>query len=312
MSSLKKKTSLFYCKCLGIATVSFLSYQPDLIAQNVYPTSGNVGIGTTVPGYPLDVQTTNYWAARFKNSAVTGDRTVLVDLQNGDATPTTWRLSVGGTGNGLGINDGQFYLERAGLRPSMTISKWGNVGIGVENPGYVLDVAGRARFRSGNGTAGFWLNNTANTAERSFYGMANDNLVGIYGSGGCGWGMVMDVNNGSVAIGSTNANPAYKLSVNGSIRAKEVVVESGWADFVFENDYKLMPLVEVENYIKNNKHLPNVPSALEVKENGVKVGEIEATLLQKIEELTLYAIESKKQVDALQNKIKVLETSNVK
>lgn len=97
------------------------------------------------------------------------------------------------------------------------------------------------------------------------------------------------------------------LSVDGLILAKEVRVAvsttTHWADYVFENNYKLKSLYEVEEYIKKHKHLPNVPSAEDVTKNGIDMLEMNATLLKKIEELTLYTIELKKQLDAQQKVI---------
>jgi hypothetical protein len=109
---------------------------------------------------------------------------------------------------------------------------------------------------------------------------------------------------GSIGIGTTlTANPNnYKLAVNGLIGAKEVKVENTsatWPDYVFATDYKLKPLAELEQYINENKHLPEVPSAEEVAEKGHALGEMNALLLKKVEELTLYIIELKKEVDAL-------------
>ena len=107
--------------------------------------------------------------------------------------------------------------------------------------------------------------------------------------------------NGNVGIGESN--PQYKLSVNGTIKAKEVRVElTGWSDFVFDKDYNLKSLTEVENFIKDNGHLPAIPSEKEVLEQGISVGEINSKLLQKIEELTLYIIEMKKEINELKNK----------
>ncbi|RMF60082.1 MAG: hypothetical protein D6748_04875 [Calditrichaeota bacterium] len=105
---------------------------------------------------------------------------------------------------------------------------------------------------------------------------------------------------GNVGIGTTSPSPSYKLSVLGKIRAEEIVVETGWSDFVFEDDYRLMPLKEVEQHIKAHKHLPGIPSADEVAANGVSVGEMQAKLLQKVEELTLYVIEQNKAINQLQ------------
>lgn len=103
--------------------------------------------------------------------------------------------------------------------------------------------------------------------------------------------------NGNVGIGTTN--PTYKLSVNGNIRSKEVVVENGWADYVFNDDYRLKPLAEVEEFIRANKHLPNIPSAAEIEKNGLQLGETQKKMMEKIEELTLYVIELKKEIELL-------------
>jgi hypothetical protein len=83
-------------------------------------------------------------------------------------------------------------------------------------------------------------------------------------------------------------------------------VESGWADFVFKPDYQLKPLAEVEQFISTNGHLPEVPTAKEVEQNGVNIGEMNAKLLQKVEELTLYVIELNKANRRCNEKIKQL------
>ena len=97
---------------------------------------------------------------------------------------------------------------------------------------------------------------------------------------------------------------SYKLSVNGKVWAHAVKVYTDWADYVFENTYKLPTLTEVEDYIKENGHLKDMPSAAEVEENGIELGEMNKLLLQKIEELTLYTIQLKKDIEELQSKIK--------
>lgn len=75
--------------------------------------------------------------------------------------------------------------------------------------------------------------------------------------------------------------------------------ETRWADKVFEKDYALMPLQEVSSFVNENKHLPNVPSAKEVVEQGVSVNEMVSKLLEKVEELTLYTIQQQAEIDAL-------------
>ena len=105
---------------------------------------------------------------------------------------------------------------------------------------------------------------------------------------------------GNVGIGT--AKPKHKLSVNGTIQSKEVIVTTlatDWPDHVFEAEYKLTSLEELESYVKREKHLPGVPSANEIDEEGIKVGEMNALLLQKVEELTLYVIELEKQIKEL-------------
>jgi septal ring factor EnvC (AmiA/AmiB activator) len=91
------------------------------------------------------------------------------------------------------------------------------------------------------------------------------------------------------------------LSVAGNVLAEEVIVkpQSEWADHVFEPDYDLPTLEDVSSFIKEEGHLPNIPSAEAVEQNGLRLGEMDATLLQKVEELTLYAIEQKERADSL-------------
>ncbi|WP_281923955.1 hypothetical protein [Flavobacterium collinsii] len=95
--------------------------------------------------------------------------------------------------------------------------------------------------------------------------------------------------NGNVGIGGVN--PRYKLDVEGTIRSREVIVNmEKWSDFVFKKDYNLPTLAEVEKHIREKGNLENIPSEKEVLENGISLGEMNAKLLQKIEELTLYSI----------------------
>lgn len=122
---------------------------------------------------------------------------------------------------------------------------------------------------------------------------------------------------GKVSIGTTNiptsvggANvSAYKLFVEGGVLAEEIRVRTGWADYVFADDYTLKPLAEVEAFIKENKHLPNVPSANTVETQGIELGDMSRIQQEKIEELTLYLIDQQKQIDELKSMIEALSKS---
>ncbi|MGH9436534.1 MAG: hypothetical protein ACRD22_01235 [Terriglobia bacterium] len=111
---------------------------------------------------------------------------------------------------------------------------------------------------------------------------------------------------GNVGIGTTN--PQYPLSVNGTIQAKEVIVNTGWSDYVFGPKYHLESLEDEAAYIKKNHRLPDMPSAAEVKAKGVSVGAVEAKLLAKVEELTLQMIRLNKQNKKLQQELTALKT----
>jgi hypothetical protein len=123
--------------------------------------------------------------------------------------------------------------------------------------------------------------------------------TGIVIDGGYAYGksgIVLQPNGGNVLIGkTTQTNPAYKLEVEGSIRSREIKVNTDGADFVFDEGYKLRSLSEVEAFIKQHKHLPDIAPAAEMQANGVNMGELQTKLLQKVEELTLYTIELKKE-----------------
>lgn len=117
--------------------------------------------------------------------------------------------------------------------------------------------------------------------------------------------MTINLSTGNVGIGV--ASPVYKLEVCGTIRAKEVRVETGWCDYVFEKNYKLRSIDELERFINLNKHLPGIAPAAEVEKEGLKVGEMNKAMMEKIEELTLYVIQLSKENKKLQEEINALK-----
>lgn len=109
---------------------------------------------------------------------------------------------------------------------------------------------------------------------------------------------------GSLGIGTTTTGP-HKLAVEGSIGARKIKVNvSGWPDFVFEPSYALPNLLDIESYVKEHKRLPNIPSAKEVDKEGIELGDMNKQLLQKVEELTLYLIDMKKENETLKTQNK--------
>lgn len=180
----------------------------------------------------------------------------------------------------------------------------GKFGIGTTNPTQKLQVDALSS------TIQIQLNRTGSSAGKADFGVDNNGLhYWVGGYDGFGKEEFFIGTNGNIGIGTTT--PDTKLAVNGNIHAKEVKVDLvGWPDYVFENDYELPTLQEVEHHIAKKGHLENIPSAAAVAENGIQLGEMNAKLLQKIEELTLYMIEQNKKTENLIKEVAALKQKN--
>jgi hypothetical protein len=291
--------------------------------------TGNVGIGAITPLQKLDVN----GASILANSTIIdpdlyGNRVVAGRIADGSGFDVlsgiggnastnilfqgrSWALGHNGTNFYIGSGTGLSNTIQTGIqintnRNVVLVPISGNVGIAEETPSEKLQI------NNGNVKIGKTL--WASVADNKVLKFGDGDYVTIGEVNGddkmelVANEVTIKANNGNVLIPTGNVgigtiNPSYKLSVNGNIRAKEVVVETGWADFVFSKDYKLPALSEVEKYIKANNHLPEIPSAEEIQTNGLKVGELQTKMMQKIEELTLYVIE-------LEKKIALLKSSN--
>jgi hypothetical protein len=208
-----------------------------------------------------------------------------------------------------------------------------NVLIGVTSlPSFKLEVAGNGvRFKNPSTATGSYTTfriqgpNYTHGLEIDFFGNNNitSDLNWSYG-GGAGSGAIVNVNPKPLVLGTNNLprlfidgtgnvgvgtiTPDFKLTVNGKIKAEELqVVVDVPADYVFTPEYNLMSLNEVAKYIEANNHLPNIPSAEYIKENGWQVGEMNNKLLEKVEELTLYLIQLKQENEELKRRIEKLE-----
>jgi len=199
-------------------------------------------------------------------------------------------------------------------RTGLMISANGSVGIGtttinnVQGWNRVIDeyAPGHAKLlvRTDNVVTGIFSHDTWNGAIGR---IGTESPHDLRLMAGYGHDVMSLTISGNVGIGTTN--PDEKLTVNGVIHAKEVKVDlSGpLADYVFKPNYKLMSLPQVEQFVKANNHLPQMPSAEEVSKNGLSMGEMQNKLLQKVEEQTLYIIELNKQVQTLKKQLEKLE-----
>lgn len=280
--------------------------------------STRVGIGTDNPAANLDV----IGNARFSG--------ILNVVTNSTQNITPFKIS------DINTNQDVFVIKSNG-----------NVGVGTAIPEDKLQVgSGIAKLVVGKATGqilghgtnyiGFNISRQEVIPNTFLWKTANDGANGggsiIYGDvfGGLRFSTIPTVgavnqavqdgsvknntrlyihHNGNIGIGTDKTN-GFKLSVDGNIRARSIQVDATniiWYDYVFKKDYELTSLVEVEKYINKHYHLPNVPSEKEVKENGIDLGEMDAILLRKIEELTLYMIALKKDNETLQLRVNQLE-----
>ena len=199
--------------------------------------------------------------------------------------------------------------------------KGGNVGIGTTTPAAKLEVVGPitgngATIRASGG-GDVLLNSGGSVFFDGNYSYASGNYIRPVSSNTQSYftsgveRMRIDAT-GNIGIGTTT--PDAKLAVKGQIHAQEVKVDLLGSiappDYVFASNYQLPTLDYIKTYIDQNKHLPEIPSAKEIETNGVNLGEMNMLLLKKIEELTLYQIETKQIIEALISRIKILETKS--
>ena len=259
----------------------------------ILKSDGKVGIGTHNPTDQLHVD---------------GHLRVDGELKLKSPNNSTMRLLVDNTGD--------LKLQRDHGNIAMTINdENGKIGIGTQSPSARLEIRHDSEFSTphlelvetdASETSKIFMKNAGSTnffAVTANPGATHPYLNFSFNNGSyTNTVMIIDGDNHRVGIGNdiSEVPAGYRLAVDGKVRCREVrVTNSGWADFVFEKDYDLPTLEEVESYIQNNKHLPDVPSAAEVLENGTDLGEIDAILLQKIEELTLYIIDLNKEIEEL-------------
>jgi hypothetical protein len=301
----------------------------------IYYNGGNVGVGTTSPSGLLHIYKNQAAVTAItvdNDSGVAGVGQGINFNYGSLGTIGAVRHYYNGHWN-MG-----FKVWNGAATEMVTIQDTGNVGIGTTAPAYKLDVAGDIRtnglMRLNNVTIQSSLAAQNGWQRGAFgYGINWDpvalnwavtdqtyNQASLQISGSAS--LLYTAHSGPLATPQTDAQwhsndrfyvgydgnvgigtvaPQYKLAVNGTIGAKEVIVTTtGWSDYVFKPDYRLRPLKEIALYIKANHHLPEIPSEAEVQGKGISLGEIQAKLLAKVEELTLHMIQAEERNDRLE------------
>jgi hypothetical protein len=262
-------------------------------AINVLPnnptTNTNVGIGTNTPSEKLDV-----------NGNIQGKMGIFTNsLPNGtifsnwaEQTDKSLVLSAGSL-----LGSGPGYLRSRMLSfydmPSSNI---------ISKPVLYLSIEDRMDFKRFLMTA-----ETGGYTQMQVLNKSQEKLFEIWEDGSDNVKLMLPKQNSFLGIGTTSFNDGtdtYRLSVAGNIRAHRVKVYTTWADFVFEKNYVLPSLEEVEQHIIEKGHLKDIPSAEAVEKNGIELGEMNKLLLQKIEELTLYIIKQNKEIVEIKKQIK--------
>jgi len=239
---------------------------------------------------------------------------------------STWNLN-GNSGTNpstdfLGTSDSNDLLLKTGGIERVRIDKNGYIGVsGAPLDGVALKVSGRTQIETDIESDTFYVGNTAanhnngNSLVFLRYGQHQPNNPGIIDVAGwptsSAYGWIMSLRaNGKFYLGTDPASNCgdcseYRMFVKDGIRTEKVKVDiaasNGWADYVFEKDYKLMDLKTLENYIKNNKHLPEVPTTQEAITDGIELKEMNILLLKKVEELTLHIIDLNKKIEYVKN-----------
>jgi hypothetical protein len=264
---------------------------PGNKALMVIKDDGNVGIGTTQPVFKLDVV-----GGGLRLQEDNGKDVYMDIYQKG---VMQWGIKNPGGKTSLSIVEG-------GSTERLTIAKGGNVGIGTTNPGTKLHVKDGA-VHIDNAGGYLMLHTEAGGAyireynqDIPIYFMTND-------GGTHGFRMTIAAA-GNVGIGTRN--PSDKLEVSGGnirVTGGDFIDDNvAVKDYVFEKDYSLMSMHELRAFVSREKHLPNVPNADDIEKDGLNVSEFQMTLLEKIEELTLYTLQQQKQIESLRKQVNEL------
>lgn len=273
--------------------------------------AGNLGVSTGIANAAfgfraLRANTTGAFNLSFGTQALlsntSGSNNIALGT-NAMSTNTSGSLNVAIGADALGNNTtgaSNIAIGNSALKGAVGANPGGNIAIG----------AGAGLNAAGNGNIFLGPDAGANESGSGKLYVATSNTTTplIYGDFSTKYLAVGEV---AAADRAAATSGGYRLLVKGGMITEKIKVavagSADWADYVFEDTYKMLSLEQVEKFIKENKHLPNVPSTAEVLANGVDVAKTDAKLLEKIEELTLYMIEMNKEIKALKNENNALK-----
>lgn len=306
---------------IGTTNAQPLTFKTNNSDRAVITSTGDMGIGTTTPTAKLEVTsvpTAGQTAIIGKgiNTGVFGEATDMNASLTEEGILQGWSEAIGVFGKGTYASttgNGNIYGVVGSSAGANILNNVGVYGEANNANGYNTGVFGSTHSTNGiynTGTGGeVKLNPTAiwNRAIAGYAPIAPNHFAGYFEGN-------VEVQTGAVRVGNVNTPTGYKLYVEQGILTEKVKVavasSPAWADYVFAADYKLAPLSEVEKFINENNHLPNIPSADELVKEGLDLGKMQSLQMEKIEELTLYLIEMKKEIDTLKSENAQLKTKN--
>ena len=287
------------------------TYSSNNNGKFVIRTNGNDNVVVSAGGF-MGIGNTNPWTRLHIEG---GQDAGLDNTSNGF-------LMLGPTAGGNIVIDGNEIIARSGFTTPSTLflqNNGGALNVGATttinaatNINGVATINGATNINVGTGALGIdgstpTVNFYDNGVFKSFITQnATEFYLGVNGR------LRLDATS-SVAIGAVDTDgDGYKLAVNGRVVCEELKVKlsQDWPDYVFANDYKLLPLTDLKNFIKENKHLPNIPSAAVVEKEGIQVGDMQKRLMEKVEELTLYILQLEEKLNRMEARMKNNSNNN--
>jgi hypothetical protein len=262
----------------GVATGGSENYGGYFLGKGYF--SDRLGIGTDAPSVFLDVLTPNSAVSGIKSSIGFTGTNDLIAVQGISVTNPGWGVGIHGTGGYKGVE---------GVVTPTSYTGYSYAGIFTNSGGTAGTHYGVQTTAAGTGTANYGIYASASGATTNWAAY----LVGnSYVSG-------------NLLVGTTSPATGYKVSVNGKVICTEMRVElqTNWPDYVFSKNHNMLSLDELKTFVNQNKHLPGIPTAECLKDEGLHLGEMQARMMEKIEEQALYIIQLNERIKELEKRL---------